>query len=283
MAEVLMDSDDASFSRTEAEKDLMEGIDTTVPHSARIWNYWLGGKDNYQADRDAGDQLQRIYPGIVEDARAVRAFLMRAVTYLASEAGVRQFLDIGTGLPTANNTHQIAQASAPTSRIVYVDHDPLVLAHARALLVGSPEGATDYVHADLREPDVILREAARTLDLSQPVGLTLFGILGHITDDEEAYGIVGRLMDALAPGSHLVISDLTNEVSGKVVDDAIDIWNSVSSNPRVNRTPEQIAGFFDGLELLEPGVVSSSLWRPEPADIGPPRPVDDFGGVGRKP
>jgi hypothetical protein len=278
---VLMDSD-ASFSWTEAEKDLMEGIDTTIPHSARIWNYWLGGKDNYPADRLAGDEISKIYPDVIEDARAVRAFLSRAVIYLAGTAGVRQFLDIGTGLPTANNTHQIAQSIAADSRIVYVDHDPLVLAHARALLVGTPQGATDYIHADLREPHKILREAARTLDFTQPIAITLFGILGHITENDEAYAIVRRLLGALCSGSHLAISDLTNVVNGEVVDEVVRRWNLISSNPRVNRTPEEIARFFDGLELLEPGVVSSSLWRPDPTDPAV-RAVDDFGGVGRKP
>src|SRR5215475_12689327 len=161
-------------------------MDTSVPHSARIWNYWLGGKDNYAVDRAAGDAYIKVYPGIVDVARAGRAFLARAVRYLAAEAGIRQFLDVGTGLPTADNTHQIAQRAAPESRIVYVDNDPLVLAHARALLTSTPEGATDYIDADAREPEAILARAAATLDLGKPVALMLIGILGHVADDDQA-------------------------------------------------------------------------------------------------
>lgn len=255
-------------------------IDTSVPHSARIWNYWLGGKDNFPSDQAAGDEIRQVFPAIVEDARAVRAFLNRAVRHLAGTAGVRQFLDVGTGLPTVNNTHEVAQSVAPECRVVYVDNDPLVLAHARALLVGSPAGTTAYIDADLRDPESILQGAAEILSFDEPIALILMGILGHITDNEEARGIVHRLMDTLPPGSYLVISDLTNEVNGEAVDKAIRYWNENSSNPRVNRTPDEIARFFDGLEVLEPGVVSSSLWRPE--ITGPP-PVDDFGAVGYKP
>ncbi|MGH3928573.1 MAG: SAM-dependent methyltransferase, partial [Pseudonocardiaceae bacterium] len=158
-----------------AEQQSIE-IDTNAPHSARIWNYWLGGKDNYPIDREVGDQILEILPEVAHLARASRAFLIRAVTYLVQEAGIRQFLDIGTGLPTANNTHEVAQAIAPECRIVYVDYDPLVLAHARALLVGAPEGATDYIDSDLREPDKFLKAATRTLDFSRPIALTLMGI-----------------------------------------------------------------------------------------------------------
>ncbi len=174
------------------------GIDTTVPHSARIWNYWLGGKDNYEVDRAAGDQFSAIYPGIVDIARADRAFLGRVVRYLAGEAGVRQFLDVGTGLPTADNTHEVAQRVAPESRVVYVDNDPLVLVHARALLTSSPEGATYYVDANMSDPEMVLREAAKWLDLTQPVGLTFMGVLGHVTDHAEARSIVAGLVAGLA-------------------------------------------------------------------------------------
>src|SRR5215475_138344 len=160
------------------------GIDTTVPHSARIWNYWLGGKDNYAVDREAGDQYVKVFPGIVDIARAGRAFLARAVRYLTLEAGIRQFLDVGTGLPTVDNTHELAQRAAPASRIVYVDNDPLVLAHARALLTSTPEGVTDYIDADLRDPDKILDAAAGTLGFFQPIALILSGIMGHVADNE---------------------------------------------------------------------------------------------------
>ena len=176
-------------------------IDTTVPQTARVWNYWLGGKDNYAVDRELGDQIAREYPIIVDIARGDRAVLNRAVRFLAGEAGVRQFLDIGTGLPTTNNTHEVAQEVAPAARIVYVDYDPLVLAHARALLTSGPEGATDYIDADLRDTETILREAGRTLDLAQPVALMLSGILAHLSSAEEARTVVGRIMDRLAPGS----------------------------------------------------------------------------------
>jgi S-adenosyl methyltransferase len=258
-------------------------LDANVPQSARVWNYWLGGKDNYAADREIGDQIRGVNPHIAEIAVAQRAFLVRAVTYLAREAGIGQFLDIGTGLPTANNTHEVAQSVAPQSRIVYVDHDPLVLVHARALLVGTPEGATDYIDADVREPDKILQSAAKTLDFAQPVALVLLGITGHLTDDDEAYAIVRRLLAAVPSGSYLVLCDDTNVVHPEAMDDMVRQWNASGENPRVNRTPETIAGFFEGLEILEPGVVSVTRWRPDPVKAGDIPQVDDFGGVGRKP
>ena len=189
-------------------------IDTTVSHSARVWNYWLGGKDHYPVDREVGDRVAEMYPDIVLLARAARAFLSRAVQYLAGEAGIRQFLDVGTGLPTVNNTHEIAQSIAPESRVVYADNDPLVLAHARALLTSSPEGVTDYIDADLRDPGKILQEAARTLDFSKPVAITLIAILHHIPDFDEARSIVTRLMEAVPSGSYLVISHSTNVIYG---------------------------------------------------------------------
>ncbi len=260
-------------------------IDTSVPHSARVWNYWLGGKDYYPVDQQAGDQFREVFPEIVDAARASRAFLTRAVRYLAGEAGIRQFLDIGTGLPTANNTHQVAQRVAPEARIVYVDNDPLVLTHARALLTSTPEGVTDYVDADLGEPDTILEAAAKTLDFSQPVALMLLGILGHVGDYDEARSIVRRLLAALPSGSYLALDDGTNVVNKALVDEAQRAYNQSGAIPYHPRSPEQIAGFFDGLELLDPGVVSVPRWRPDPADSdgSVPAEVDMFGGVGRKP
>jgi O-methyltransferase involved in polyketide biosynthesis len=259
-------------------------IDSTVPHSARIWNYWLGGKDNYPVDRAAGDQYREVFPEIVDVARASRQFLTRAVRYLAGEAQVRQFLDIGTGLPTADNTHQVAQRVDPACRIVYVDNDPLVLTHARALLTSTPQGATDYIDADLRDPDKILEAAARTLDFSRPSALMLMGILGHVGDYDEARSIVRRLLDALPPGSYLALNDGTDVIS-KAFAEAQQRYNESGAAPYQLRSPEQIAGFFDGLELVEPGVVSVPRWRPDlgEADGGPPAEVDAFGGVGRKP
>jgi O-methyltransferase involved in polyketide biosynthesis len=256
-------------------------IDVTVPHSARIWNYWLGGKDNYAADRAAGEEFREIFPGIVDVARAVRHFLARTVRHLAGDVGISQFLDIGTGLPTVDNTHEIAQRVAPGSRIVYVDNDPLVLAHARALLTSTPEGATDYIAADLREPGAILESAARTLDFDRPVALMLLGIMAHVGDDDEARSILSRLLAALPPGSHLVLSDGTDTDKARVA--AHRRYNAGGSVPYILRSPERITRFFDGLELLEPGVVSVSRWRPEPAAFGPPVEVATIGGVARMP
>jgi hypothetical protein len=253
------------------------------PHSARIWNYWLGGKDNYPIDREVGDQFREAYPPIVDIARAQRNFLSRAVHYLAGDAGLRQFLDIGTGLPTADNTHEIAQRVAPDARIVYVDNDPLVLVHARALLTSSPEGVTDYVEADLRDPGAILQGAAQTLDFTRPIGITMLGILGHITDYDEARTVVRGLLEAVPPGSYLAVADGTAVVGGKPFADAMPIWNEHANPQYILRSPQQIAGYFDGLELVEPGVVSTPLWRPVPGTVEPKTALDNFGGVGRKP
>ena len=260
--------------------DIRSKIDTSVPHSARFWNYFLGGKDNYPVDRALGDQIAKMAPGLVDVARASREHIIRTVTYLAGEVGIRQFLDIGTGLPTANNTHEVAQRVAPECRIVYVDNDPLVLAHARALLTSSPEGATDYVDADLHNPERILREAARTLDFTKPVALMLMGILGHVKDDHEVRSIIKRLMDALPSGSYLAHSDGTNTSPEMVA--AQDQYNESGTLPYYVRSPERIANFYEGLELVPPGVVRVTDWRPE---IGPHeiRHAEAFGGVGRKP
>jgi hypothetical protein len=258
-------------------------IDTTVSHSARIWNYWLGGKDNYAVDRLAGDKVAEMLPIIVVQARADRAFLGRAIRYLAAEEGIRQFLDIGTGLPTAENTHEVAQRIAPESRIVYADNDPLVLVHARALLTSSPEGSCDYIDGDLRAPDKIVAEAVRTLDFGKPIGLMLLGVLHHIPDTDEAYSIVRELVAALAPGSFLTINHSTSAISGEAMEEAVRHWNEVGTPSMTLRTPEQISHFFAELELLSPGVVSCSGWRPEPGPAEePPAEVDEFCGVARK-
>jgi hypothetical protein len=258
-------------------------IDTTVPQSARVWNYFLGGKDNYPADREAGDQVLALMPEIVDSARAGRAFLGRAVRYLAGEAGVRQFLDIGTGLPTANNTHEVAQAIAPESRIVYVDNDPLVLVHARALLTSSPQGVTSYIDADVRDTGKILAQASRTLDFSQPVALMLLGILNFVVDDDEAHTIVNRLLDAVSSGSYLAVLHPTQEVHGEAMAETKRRWIERGGAPLVDRSRQELAGFFDRLELLEPGVVSCSQWRPDPGDPNSQVEVAHFCAVGRKP
>jgi hypothetical protein len=254
-------------------------LDTTRPSSARVWNYLLGGKDNFEIDRMVGDQIRASFPAIVVVAQEQRKFLVRAVTYLAAEAGIRQFLDIGTGLPSANNTHEVAQSVAPESRVVYVDNDPLVLVHARALLANTTaEGATDYVDSDVEDPDKILREAARTLDFSKPIALTMLGILGNVEDYAEARSIVKRLIDAVPSGSYLVVSDGTN--TSREIIEGQRIANQ-SGHPYNLRSPEEITGYFEGLELVEPGVVSIPQWRPGP---GPQPPaMDGYCGVARKP
>jgi hypothetical protein len=257
-------------------------IDTSVAHPARVWDYWLGGKDNYPADQAVGDHLNETMPEVVIWARADREFLGRAVRYMVGEAGVRQFLDIGTGIPTADNTHEVAQALAPESRIVYVDNDPIVLAHARALLNSSPEGATDYIDADLREPDAILEAAARTLDFSRPVCITLLGIMEFVTTDE-AYTIVKRLVDAVPSGSHLCIACPTDEVNGEAVRQVIQNWNDSGATPAVLRSAAELTRFFDGLELVDPGLVSVTQWRPDRNTLYAERQVGFFCGVGRKP
>jgi hypothetical protein len=258
-------------------------IDSSRPHSARVWNYWQGGKDFYPVDRVVGDQVREMFPDISRLARADRAFLGRAVRFLAGEAGIRQYLDVGTGLPTANNTHQVAQAIAPESRIVYVDNDPLVLVHARALLTSTPEGACDYLDADLQDTGKILTEAARTLDFSQPVALMLLGIVGQVDDSEQPLSIIRQLMEPLPSGSYLTLSDGTN--TSETFVEAVRAYNESSVNTYHPRSPEQLTGFFDGLEVVEPGVVELNLWRPDAS--GTPFPdggqVPGMGGVGRKP
>ncbi|MDW5326654.1 SAM-dependent methyltransferase [Plantactinospora sp. KLBMP9567] len=256
-----------------------DGLDTGVPHSARIWNYWMGGKDHFAADREAGDAYRRQFPGIVPLAKQSRRFLIRAVHHLAAEAGIRNFLDIGTGLPTLDNTHQVAQRAAPESRIVYVDNDPLVLTHARALLSNTtPEGVTGYVDADLHDPDQIIADARNILNFTQPIAVMFMGVLGHVADHEEARSIVARVMASVPSGSYLVLWDSTNTTEG--FDEAQQGYDDTGAVPYVLRSPEQIERCFDGLTLLEPGIVSISRWRPESPDA---EPVDGFGGIGRKP
>ncbi|MBT1094401.1 SAM-dependent methyltransferase [Streptomyces chartreusis] len=255
-------------------------IDASIPHSARIWNYWLGGKDNYRVDEEAGDAYTAVFPGIVTIARSSRAFLRRNITYLVSEAGIRQFLDIGTGLPTAQNTHEVAQRLAPEARIVYVDNDPMVLAHARALLYSTREGATSYVDADVTAPDRILAAAADTLDFGRPTALILSNILGHIGDHGQARSIVTRLMDALPAGSYLSINDGSLGID-PVFEEAQDAYNSSGAVPYNLRTVDEITAFFDGLELVDPGVVSVTQWRPEPGPSAP-EVVAEHGGLARK-
>ncbi|WP_017556946.1 SAM-dependent methyltransferase [Nocardiopsis baichengensis] len=267
---------------TPADPPAPSGVDTTVAHSARVWNYWLGGRDNYPVDRALGDHVIETYPQIVEGARADREFLRRAVTHLAAEEGVRQFLDIGTGLPTHDNTHEVARRAAPDARVVYVDNDPMVVAHARALLVGGGHGATEFVDADLRDVQGVLGAAAELLDFDRPVAVTVLGTMGHIPSYEEARSLVRAYTGALAPGSFLALCDLVMP-DGEAEREALRRWNEGAALPYRAHTTEEMAGYFDGLELLEPGVVSATRWRPLPTEVGSVRDVEQYCGVARKP
>jgi S-adenosyl methyltransferase len=256
-------------------------FDTSVAHVARVYDYWLGGKDNYAADREAGNQAIEAYPDIVVSVRANRAFLARVVRYLARDQGIRQFLDIGTGIPTANNTHEVAQSAAPDCRVVYVDNDPIVLAHARALLTSRPEGATDYIDADLRDTQKILAQAARTLDFSQPVAVMLIAIMHAIRDDEDPYAIVTTLLDAVPPGSYLALSHVASDIIPAQAADMIKRLNRLMYEKTTPRRQADVGRFFDGLDVVEPGVVRVQEWRPDTeSEAGSTSNM--WGGVGRK-
>ncbi len=257
-------------------------LDTGVPHSARMWDYWLGGTDWYTADEQAAQAVMRTYPEIVDVARQSRYFLGRAVEFLATGAGISQFLDIGTGLPSAGNTPEVAQRIIPAARVVCVDNDPLVLVHARALLTSSGPGVISYIQADVRAPAAILDSAAQTLDFTQPVALMLLGVLGNVPGYDDARAIVGQLTAAVPPGSYLVINDGTDTGEARVA--ATDQHNEGGAAQYYNRSPEQIEGYFEGLELVEPGVVSTPRWRPDERSQGHgPDFLDVFCGVARKP
>jgi hypothetical protein len=262
-------------------EDEHPSFDTSVAHPARIYDYLLGGKDNYAVDRAAGDAAIESYPGAVSAVRANRAFLARAVRYLAAEAGIRQFLDIGTGIPSANNTHEVAQEAAPDCRVVYVDNDPIVLAHARALLTGSPVGATDYLDADLRDTDRILAEAAQTLDFSQPVAVVLMAILHLIGDEDDPYGIVGKLTGAIPAGSYLALSHIASDIDTQAVAEARERVGKLMPVKQTYRNRAEVTQFFDGMQLVPPGVVPVQEWRPGTAAEGATRSAA-WGGVGRK-
>ena len=262
-------------------------IDPSVAHPARVYDYLLGGKDNYAADRAAAEMAYANYPGglpgVRTHARAQRAFLGKAVHHLAGTAGIRQFLDIGTGIPTANNTHEVAQRVAPQSRVVYVDNDPIVLAHARALLAGTPEGVTSYIDADLRDPQRIVREAGETLDFDQPVAVMLLGILHFFGDGEGgAYDTVSRLLDEVPSGSYLVIANLASDVLSEMVE-ATRVLSEKMKEQVYPRTHAEVARFFDGLELVGPGVVQVHRWQPDPTTVAAGADIPVHCGVGRKP
>jgi len=259
-------------------------IDTSVAHNARVWNYWLGGKDNFAADREAGDRVLAMFPGIVEVARADRSFLGRAVRFLAAGQGIRQFLDIGTGLPTADNTHEVAQRIAPETRVVYVDNDPLVLVHARALLTSTPPGVTAYIDADVHRPSRIIDGAAQTLDFGRPIGVMMLGILNFVLDTATAGAIVNHVMDAVPSGSYLVMSHPTAELGGEANAEAMRFWNAHATPPITARDGAEISRFLTGLEPVEPGLVPCNRWRPDPAGlVGIDPDVPQYGCVARKP
>jgi hypothetical protein len=256
-------------------------FDTSVPHIARVYDYWLGGKDNFAADRELGDQTLQAYPNIVFSVRANRAFLARSVRFLAAEMGIRQFLDIGTGIPTADNTHEVAQREAPDSRIVYADNDPVVLSHARALLKSTPQGACAYLDADLRDPDTILASAADTLDFSRPVAVMLLTVLQFAPDDE-ASSIVKRLAAACTPGSFVTISHPASDIDAEHHGEMVRRMNQSMTQKVTLRDKAGVTRLFDGLELVEPGVVLASQWRPD-SDIEAATPTVLWAGVARKP
>lgn len=258
-------------------------IDSSVPHSARIWNYWLGGKDNYPVDRAVGEEIKKVFPGIVMTALADRAFLGRAVWHLVDEVGIRQFLDVGTGLPTVDNTHEVAQRIAPECRIVYVDNDPLVLTHARALLTSSPEGTTAYIDADVREPGHILATARETLDFDQPIAIMLLGIVHFILDDDEAQAIIDHLMDAVPSGSYLAITHACDFVNAEEIHANIREWNEHGTPKMTVRSYDQVSRLLTGLELVEPGLVSLPRWRPEASPWGEPPELPAVCALARKP
>ncbi|MFC8125587.1 SAM-dependent methyltransferase [Streptomyces sp. NPDC057302] len=270
------------MSESRRPSDVSGRLNTAVAHNARVWNYWIGGKDHYEIDQQVGDRVVTMFPVIRDVARADRQFLGRTVRFLTAERGVRQFLDIGTGLPTSDNTHELAQRIAPESRIVYVDNDPIVLVHARSLLTGTPEGATDYIDADIHHPDGVMEGAAATLDLDRPVAVMMLGILNFVLDTGEARDIVRRIMAAVPSGSYLALTHPTtdSDLGGEGNVEAMKFWNENATPPITARSRAEVSSFFDGLDLVTPGLVPCAQWRAE-SNSGPVLP--QFGAVASKP
>jgi len=265
-----------------ADQGEQPAFDTSVAHQARVYDYLLGGKDNYAADRAAAESWLQVNPDTVFTARANRAFLGRAVRFLAAEAGIRQFLDIGTGIPTAGNTHHVAQAVAPAARVVYVDYDPVVLAHARALLTSRGAGKTNYIHADLRDTATILGKARELLDFTQPVAITLIAILHAIPDSDDPHAIVARLLDSVPSGSYLAVSHMGSDlIPPQTLEEMRAIGSRMSQQQYSHRTGAEVTRFFDGTDLVEPGLVRVEEWRPEPGS-GDTRKSFIWSAVGRK-
>jgi S-adenosyl methyltransferase len=241
----------------------LEKLDTGTAHIARVYDFWLGGRNNFAADRAAGEEALEAFPGLISSVRANRAFLARTVRYLARERGIRQFLDLGTGIPASNNTHEVAQSVAPEARVVYVDKDPMVLAHARALLGSGPHGATDYIDADLRDTGKILETAGRTIDFTEPVGVMLIAVLHLIRDEDNPRRIIDDLMTAVPPGSSLSISHVPNDMHMGQMSDMSDRLNRLLAQPSTYRSRAEVTGLFGRLQLVEPGVVPIQQWRPD--------------------
>ena len=264
------------------DSPLLSATNPNVPNPARVYDALLGGKDNFAADRAVAAKLAAAKPAVRHNVRANRAFLGRVVRYLAAEAGIRQFLDLGTGLPSLDNTHEVAQRVALKSRVVYVDNDPIVIAHARAMLISSPEGATAYLNADIRDPESILEQAAETIDLDRPVAVILLGVLYMIPDADEPYGKVASYVDAVAPGSYLAISHPASDVDAEEAAEAARRYDNSLPTTQTNRSRAQVTKFFDGLELVEPGVVQLNKWRPDPGDVDPGIEISSWAGLGFK-
>jgi hypothetical protein len=254
----ISESDDGSPDISDTQR-----LDTGTAHIARVYDYWLGGKDNFTADRVAGDEALEAFPGLISSVRANRAFLARTVRYLAEERGIGQFLDIGTGIPASNNTHEVAQSVAAGARVVYIDNDPMVLAHARALLASGPHGATAYIDADLRDTGKILQSAGATIDFTKPVAVMLIAVLHLIRDEDNPRQIIGQLMAAVPPGSTLTISHVPNDMHMGQMSDMSDRLNRLLAQPSTYRSRAEVTGFFDGLELVDPGVTPIQQWRPD--------------------
>ncbi len=263
-------------------RNVVRTIDPSVAHIARIQDYWLGGRDHFEADRIAGDEAISQLPDMVASVRNTRAFLGRTVRFLAEERGIRQFLDVGTGIPTAANTHEVAQRVAPESRIVYVDNDPMVLAHARALLTSTVGGKCSYIDADIREPDKILADAAEVIDFTRPVAVVLMAVLQFVPDVDDPYGLVRRLMAAVPSGSYLVISHPASDIQAAAMAGMATRLNALMAQQVKPRGKAEVTAFFDGLDLVEPGVIRCPEWRPDrPEDAAGKSTM--WGGVAEKP
>ena len=262
------------------EREAAPSIDTSRPHPARVYDWWLGGKDNYPIDEELARKILAVDGSVLRGARANRRFMHRSVRVVA-EAGIRQFLDIGTGIPTEPNLHQVAQDVAPESKVVYADNDPIVLRHAQALLQGSAEGRTDYVHADVRDPDTILRLAGESLDFTEPVALSLVALTHYL--DDGAYDLLRKYVEVLAPGSYLILSQVTADLSPEAIEKAAENFRR-SGTPFYPRSITEFTRFFDGLEVLGPGVIPVFGWRPEPEDVAAQLEgiVPVYAGVARK-